>query len=93
MILSFKCKETEAIFDGKKSKKFSKVIISIGKRKLDMLEYAQSELDLRVPPSNYFKALQGNLKGWYSIRINQQFRIVFRYENGNAYEVHIIDYH
>ncbi len=93
MIISFKCKATKALFDGEKTKKFSKVIINIGKRKLDMLENTHNEQDLRIPPSNNLEQLKGNLEGFYSIRINKQFRIVFRYENGNAYDVYITDYH
>jgi len=66
MIISFKCKDTEAIFNGEKSKKFSKAIMNIGKRKLDMIEHAHSEIDLRIPPSNHLEMLKGNLKGLYS---------------------------
>lgn len=93
MITSFKCKATEAIFNGEKTKKFSKAIVNIGKRKLDMIEHAHNEQDLRIPPSNHFEPLKGDLKGFYSIRINKQFRIVFGYENGDAYDVYITDYH
>ena len=93
MIISFKCKDTEAIFNGEKTKKFSKAIVNIGKRKLDMIEHAHNEQDLRVPPSNHFEPLKGDLKGFYSIRINKQFRIVFCYENGDAYDLYITDYH
>ncbi len=93
MIISFKCKVTKSLFDGEKTKQFSKSIVNIGKRKLDMLENAHCEQDLRVPPSNHLEQLKGDLEGFYSIRINRQFRIVFRYENGNAYDVYITDYH
>lgn len=93
MISSFKCKATELVFEGEKTKKFSKAIINIGKRKLDMIENAHCEQDLRIPPSNHLEQLKGNLEGFYSIRINKQFRIIFRYENGNAYDVAIVDYH
>ncbi len=93
MIISFKCKSTQAIFNGEKTKEFSKAIVNIGKRKLDMIENAHSEQDLRIPPSNHLECLKGNLKGFYSIRINRQFRIVFRYEDGNAYDIYITDYH
>ena len=58
-----------------------------------MLEASFDEFDLRVPPSNRFEYLKGNLKGFCSIRINEQFRIIFRFENSNAYDVYIDDYH
>ena len=92
MIKSFKDKDTGKIFDGKNSRKFN-TIQKVAKRKLDMLHFAFSEQDLIVPPSNHFEHLKGNLSGYCSIRINDQFRLVFRFENGCAYEVHIIDYH
>ncbi|WP_151901187.1 type II toxin-antitoxin system RelE/ParE family toxin [Sulfurimonas hydrogeniphila] len=66
---------------------------NIGKRKLDMLHAAFIENDLRIPPSNRFEHLQGNLKGFCNIRINEQFRVIFRFENSNAYDVYIEDYH
>lgn len=66
---------------------------NVGKRKLDMLEASFDESDLRVPPSNHFEYLKGDLKGFCSIRINEQFRIIFRFENSNAYDVYIDDYH
>ena len=92
MIKSFKDKETERIFDGLNSKKFAN-IQKVAKRKLDMLHYAFSEKDLIVPPSNRFEHLKGDLKGYYSIRINDQFRVIFKFENGCAYDVQIVDYH
>jgi proteic killer suppression protein len=66
MIISFKCKDTEAIFNGEKTKKFSKAIINIGKRKLDMIEHAHNESDLRIPPSNHFELLKGDLNSFAS---------------------------
>lgn len=92
MIKSFKDKETQNIFDGITSKKYGK-IQSIIKRKLDMLHFAYAEQDLRVPPSNHYEHLQGNLKGYSSIRINDQYRIVFQFKDGNAENVYICDYH
>ena len=85
-------KETENIFDGKSSKKYN-AIQKVAKRKLDMLHFAFEEHDLLVPPSNHFEHLKGNLAGYCSIRINDQYRIVFRFENSCAYEVQIMDYH
>jgi proteic killer suppression protein len=93
MIKSFKCKYTKQLFDGKSQKKFSQAVSNVGKRKLDMLEASYDEADLRVPPSNRFEHLKGDLKGFCSIRINKQFRIIFRFENSNAYDVYIDDYH
>lgn len=93
MIKSFKCKYTKQLFDGKYQKKFSPAVNNVGKRKLDMLEASFSESDLRVPPSNFFEHLKGNLKGFCSIRINEQFRLIFRFEDSNAYDVYIDDYH
>lgn len=78
MIKSFKCKHTEQLFDGKYQKKFSASVNNVGKRKLDMLEASFDESDL---------------KGFCSIRINEQFRVIFRFENSNAYDVYIDDYH
>ncbi len=93
MIKTFKCKYTEQLFNGKYQKRFSRAVNNIGKRKLDMLEASYSYEDLRVPPSNYFELLKGDLDGFCSIRINRQFRLVFRFENSNAYDVYIDDYH
>ena len=93
MIKSFKCKNTQQLFDGKYQKKFSQAVNNVGKRKLDMIEASFDENDLRVPPSNRFEYLKGNLKGFCSIRINEQFRVVFRFENSNAYDVYIDDYY
>ena len=93
MIISFKCKETSFIFDGGISKKFPVEISKIGKRKLDMLHSAFKEQDLLVPPANRFEHLKGELKNYCSIRINNQYRIVFKFINVNAEEVCIVDYH
>lgn len=92
MIISFKCEQTQKVFYGEKSKKFAN-IAKIAKRKLDMLHYAVKEQDLNVPPNNRFEHLKRDLAGYCSIRINDQFRIVFRFENGFAYDVYITDYH
>ena len=93
MIKSFKCKYTQKLFDGMNQKKFSQAVNKVGKRKLDMLHSSFDENDLRVPPSNRFEHLKGDLKGFCSIRINEQFRVIFRFENSNAYDVYIDDYH
>lgn len=93
MIKSFKCKYTKELFNGKNQKKFSQAVNNVGKRKLDMLEASFDENDLRVPPSNRFEYLKGDLKGFCSIRINEQYRLIFMFENSNAYDVYIDDYH
>jgi len=93
MIKSFKCKETEKIFNGEKTKKIPSEIIKTAKRKLDMLHFAHAEIDLTVPPANRFEHLKGVLYGYCSIRINDQFRIIFKFKEGNVEEVRIVDYH
>ena len=93
MINSFKNKETQKIWDGITSRKFPIQIQSIARRKLRMLNGAQNINDLRIPPANRLEKLKGNLKGHYSIRINEKWRIVFRWQTSNAYDVEIVDYH
>ncbi len=93
MIISFGSKETEKIFNGERAKKIPLEIQKIGRRKLRMLNNSQDILDLRIPPSNRLEKLGGNLKEYYSIRINIQWRIIFKWENGQASEVKILDYH
>ena len=92
MIKSFDDKDAENIFNGKNAKKYSS-IQKIIKRKLDMLHFAFSEKDLTVPPANHFEHLKGNLSEFCSIRINDQFRIIFLFQNGCVYNVKIVDYH
>lgn len=93
MIVSFRSKETEQIWIGNRVKKMPIDIQKIGRRKLRMLNNSQNITDLRIPPSNRLEKLSGNLNGFYSIRINKQWRIIFEWNNGNASEVEIIDYH
>jgi proteic killer suppression protein len=93
MIKSFKCKETEKLFWGKSSKKFPANLTLRAKIKLDMLDAAYEKQDLRIPPANHLEELKGSLAGYMSIRINNQFRLVFRFDDTDAYDVHIIDYH
>lgn len=93
MIKSFGNKETEKIWNGQRSKKLPNEIQEIARRKLRMLNNSQDIQDLRIPPSNRLEKLGGNLKDFYSIRINKQWRIIFIWENGNAFQVEIIDYH
>ena len=93
MIISFGDKETEKIWDGFVSKKLPREIQEMARRKLRMLNNSLDLNDLIIPPSNRLEKLKGNLKEFYSIRINNQWRIVFSWENNNAHEVKIVDYH
>ena len=93
MIISFGSKETEMIWNGIRVKKLPIEIQNVGRRKLRMLNNSQDIMDLRVPPSNRLEKLSGNLKDFYSTPINKQWRIIFKWKNGNASEVEIIDYH
>ncbi|MGO4905347.1 type II toxin-antitoxin system RelE/ParE family toxin [Flavobacterium sp. W20_MBD1_R3] len=93
MIISFGSKETEKIWNGIVVKKPSIEIQQIGRRKLRMLNNSQDLNDLRIPPSNRLEKLNGTLKDFYSIRINNQWRIIFIWKDGNATAVEIIDYH
>ena len=93
MILSFGSKETEKIWNGFRVKKIPIEIQSIGRRKLRMLNNSQNIRDLQIPPSNRLEKLIGKLKDYHSIRINKQWRIIFIWEQGNAKDVTITDYH
>ena len=93
MIITFGSKETEKIWNGERAKKIPVEIQQIGRRKLRMLSNSQNIQDLRIPPSNRLEKLSGKAKDFYSIRINDQWRIVFQWENNHAYEVEIVDYH
>jgi len=93
MIKTFKCKETEKIFHRYQSKKFPAEIQRMALRKLRMLNRAQLLNDLKVPPGNRLEKLYGDREGQMSIRINDQWRICFRWEAIDCYDVEIIDYH
>ena len=93
MIRSFGSKETEKIWDGIRSKKIPPKVQKVGRRKLRMLHSSIDINDLRIPPSNRLEKLRGNLKDFHSIRINDQWRIIFKWEAGHALEVEITDYH
>lgn len=93
MIVSFGSKITEKIWQGERVKKLPLEIQQIGRRKLRMLNNSQNVVDLRIPPSNRLEKLKGNKKEFYSIRINNQWRIIFKWENNHSQEVEIIDYH
>ena len=93
MIKSFKCKETEKIFNGLFSKKLPQNIQSRALIKLHSIDVSENISDLIIPPSNFFEQLSGDRLGQYSIRINQQYRICFEWIDNNAYNVEIVDYH
>jgi proteic killer suppression protein len=93
MIISFRNVETEKIWNGERVKKLPVEIQNIGRRKLRMLNNSVNLVDLRIPPSNRLEKLSGKLKDSYSIRINDQWRIIFKWNAGNASAVEIIDYH
>ena len=93
MIISFGNSETGKVWNGIRVKKLPLEIQNVGRRKLRMLNNSVDLADLRIPPSNRLEKLSGNLKDFYSIRINDQWRIIFKWTLGNASEVEIIDYH
>ncbi len=93
MICSFSCKETERIFHREFSRKFPTEIQRVALRKLWMLDAAVNLNTLRVPPGNRLEALSGKRTGQHSIRINDQWRVCFRWREGNAHDVEIVDYH
>jgi len=96
MIASFGDRRTADIFHGRKSKQARRVpadIVNVVLRKLDMIQAAKRLEDLRSPPSNRLEALRRDLKGFHSIRVNDQWRIIFRWQAGEAFDVQIIDYH
>lgn len=93
MILSFGSRDTEHIWNGIRVTKLPIEIQVIGRRKLRMINNSQNIRDLTVPPSNKLEKKKGNLKDYYSIRINDQWRIIFKWSDGNASDVEIIDYH
>lgn len=93
MIKSFSDKETKKIYNQVFSKKLPNDIQGIALRKLIMIDNATCLDDLRIPPSNHLEKLSGDREGQYSIRINDQYRICFREENNDYYELEIIDYH
>jgi proteic killer suppression protein len=93
MIRSFSDSETEQLYTTGKSKKFPLGVCKVAIRKLDYLNASKKLDDLKMPPANRLEALKGKYKGKYSIRINDQYRIVFKWQVPDAYEVEITDYH
>jgi proteic killer suppression protein len=93
MLTSFGDKDTKKIWEGERVKGLSTEIQEMARRKLRMLNNSQNLTDLQIPPSNRLEKLKGNFKEFYSIRINDQWRIIFKWNNGNVDQVEIIDYH
>ena len=93
MIKTFTDKEIQKIWEGTRSKKLPGDIQQIARRKLRMINNSQNLNDLRIPPANRLEKLSGNLDGFHSVRINKQWRIIFKWDNNDAFEVSIIDYH
>jgi proteic killer suppression protein len=93
MIKSFRCKDTEKVFHRQSSARFPSEIRRNALRKLLLLDAAEQLEDIRVPPGNRLEKLAGDRQGQHSIRINDQWRICFRWHQGDAYDVEITDYH
>lgn len=93
MIRSFKDKETQRIFERQRSRKLPSEIQQVALRKLRMLNQSTTLQELRIPPANRLERLSGDREGQYSIRINNQWRICFEWQNDDAFNVEIVDYH
>ena len=92
MISTFKCSDTQAMFNGKRVTRFVNIQV-VALRKLAMLNRAEKPEELRIPPNNKLEQLKRDRVGQWSIRINDQWRVCFRFEGGHAYDVEIVDYH
>ncbi len=93
MIRSFNCEQTELIWNGQVTRKLPHAMQAVARRKLRMINNSTVLNDLRIPPANRLEKLKGGRAGQYSIRINNQWRICFVWENGDALRVEIVDYH
>lgn len=93
MIRSFRCKETEKLFGRVFSRKLPHDVQKLARRKLEILDAAETLEDLRIPPANRLEKLHGKRAGQHSIRINDQWRLCFVWRESNAYDVEIVDYH
>ena len=93
MMRSFRDRETEKVFRREGTRKLPLDVQRIAQRKLAILDAAESLQDLRVPPGNRLERLSGDREGQHSIRINDQWRLCFRWRDGDAHEVEIVDYH
>ena len=92
MIKTFRCHDTKLLFEGKRPARFAG-IARVAIRKLQQVNAASTLAFLRVPPNNRLEALKGDRRGQYSIRINDQWRVCFRFADGDAFDVEIVDYH
>lgn len=93
MITSFACKKTEAVFRGKRGDRKWDSFLRVAERKLKMVHAAAKLSDLKAPPNNHLEKLEGDRKGQFSIRINDQWRVCFEWKDGHACNVEICDYH
>lgn len=93
MIKSFAEKETEKVFNREFSRRLPPTVQRIARRKLEILNGAQTLQDLRIPPSNHLEKLSGERQGQHSLRLNDQWRLCFIWQNGDALQVEIVDYH
>lgn len=93
MIESFGCKHTAKVWKGLRSKKWSVELVNKALMKMFMINAAGDIQDFRIPPSNHLHKLKGNMKEYWAISINDQWRIIFKWDNTNAHDVQIIDYH
>ena len=93
MIQSFACAETKKIFDGELARRFPPAIQRTARRKLLQLHAAVSVRDMAAPPGNRLEQLKGDRAGLYSVRVNDQWRICFRWQGSDAHDVEIVDYH
>ncbi len=93
MIKSFRNRDTERVFDRQRVRRWPSGVLRAALRKLLILDAAENLADLRVPPGNRLERLRGSREGQHSIRINDQWRICFRWRDGDAYDVEIVDYH
>lgn len=96
MIVSFGDSATEDLYHNRptsRARRFPQDVVGLALVKLDMLNGSAAVLDLRSPPGNRLEALRGDLKGFHSIRVNDQWRLVFRWEGNNALDVRLMDYH
>ena len=91
MIQSFRCKDTQALYEGRAPSRF-RAFLPVAERKLAQLDAAQSLEFLKVPPGNHFEALKGDRRGQHSIRINDQWRLCFRWTDAGPEGVEIVDY-
>jgi proteic killer suppression protein len=96
VIVSFGDSATEDLYHGRstsRAKRFPHEVVTVAQSKMDLLNGAAALLDLRSPPGNHLEALKGDLKGLHSIRVNDQWRLVFRWEGRDAHKVRLMDYH